>query len=93
MKQTDYIDMGLNGDPPLKIILRGSIENISNDKIGVVSLIFATMDKAVAKKKLYELMGADKESYYMVYSVPLDTDLTALEHYPSVAIRRDDLKG
>lgn len=30
MKQKDYIEMGLNGAVPLKVILRGSIEHITN---------------------------------------------------------------
>lgn len=92
MDQKDYIDLGLNGEAPLKVILRGSIENISNEKVGVVSLVFATMDKTAATRKIYELIDGDKESYYMVYSVPADTDLTTLEHYPSVAITKEDLK-
>ena len=30
-------------------------------------------------------------NYYMVYSVPLNVDLTELSHYPSIAISKDDL--
>lgn len=67
MEQKDYIEMGLNGAAPLKVILRGSIEHITNENIGVVSLVYATMEKSVAKKKLYELCEEDKEAYYMVY--------------------------
>lgn len=91
MNQKDYINVGLNGEAPLKVILRGSIENISSGKIGVVSLVFASMDKTAAERKIYELADGDKDSYYMVYSVPVDTDLTTLKHYPSVAITKEDL--
>jgi len=28
----------------------------------------------------------------MVYSVPLNVDLTELSHYPSIAISKDDLQ-
>lgn len=91
MNQKDYIEMGLNGEAPLKVILRGSVENVSDDKVGVVSLVFATMDKSAATRKIHELTDKDKESYYMVYSVPLDTDLTTLDHYPSIAITKEDL--
>lgn len=91
MQQEDYIEMGLNGEEPLKVILRGSILRDSNETIGVVSLIYATVDKEVAKVKLNELLEKDKESYYMVYSIPLDTDLTTLDHYPSIAIKKEDL--
>lgn len=91
MQQKDYIEMGLNGEDSLKVILRGSILRGSNEPIGVVSLIYATVDKEVAKVKLNELLEKDKESYYMVYSIPLDTDLTTLDHYPSIAITKEDL--
>lgn len=93
MNQNDYIDLGLKGDAPLKVILRGSVETVTNEKVGVVSLVFATLDKSAAMRKIQELTDGDKESYYMVYSVPLDTDLTTLEHYPSVAITKEDLNS
>lgn len=91
MQKEEYIEIGLNGEAPLKVILCGSIESVLNENIGVVSLIYATMDKEAAKDKLYDLLEKDKESYYMVYSIPLDTDLTKLDHYPSVAITKEDL--
>lgn len=34
MNQNDYIDLGLNGEEPLKVILRGSVETVTNDKVG-----------------------------------------------------------
>lgn len=91
MNQKDYIEMALNGEAPLKVILRGSVENVSDDKVGVVSLVFATMYKTAATRKIHKLTDKDKESYYMVYSVPLNTDLTILDHYPSIAITKEDL--
>lgn len=93
MEQTDYIEMGLNGDAPLKVIMCGSVETNSNDNIGVVSLVYATTDREMAKERIYDLMEKDPESYYMVYSVPLDTDLTRLGHYPSICITKEDLKS
>ncbi|PWJ50142.1 hypothetical protein [Faecalicatena contorta] len=51
LNQKDYINAVLNGEAPLKVILRGSIENITSDKIGVVSLAFASMDKTAAERK------------------------------------------
>jgi len=71
--------------------MRGSIEDVENSKVGVVSIVFATMDKASAEQKIKELSHKDNQSYYMVYSVPLDSDLTTLEHYPSIAITKEDL--
>jgi len=91
MNQNDYIEMGLNGEAPLKVILRGSVEVVSDNNVGVVSLVYATLDREAAKDKIYELLRKDSDSYYMVYSVPLDMDLTDLEHYPSIAITKEDL--
>lgn len=56
-------------------------------------MVFATMDKMQAKDKIDNLIFTSPNSndYYMVYSVPLDTDLTKLEHFPSIAITKSDL--
>lgn len=93
MDYQDYVDQGLSGDEPLKIILRGHIDKVENNKVGVVSVILATMDRELAKQKMQELNKSSEypDAYYMVYSVPLDTDLSTLTHYPSVAITKDDL--
>lgn len=91
MEYHDYIKQGLNGEPPLELILCGNIQDIENNKIGIVSVIYATTDKGLAEKQLHELMTANPDNYYMVYSVPLDTDLTTLTHYPSIAITKSDL--
>ena len=91
MNQNDYIEMGLNGEAPLKVILRGCVEVVSDNNVGAVSLVYATLDREAAKNKIYELLRKDSDSYYMVYSVPLDMDLTDLEHYPSIAITKEDL--
>ena len=45
MNYEDYIEQGLNGEAPLKLILRGSIQNSGNEKVGVVSVAYATLDK------------------------------------------------
>ena len=50
MEQRDYIEIGLNGEAPLKVIMRGSVEVVSNDNIGVVSLVYATTDRKMAKE-------------------------------------------
>ena len=92
MNYEDYIEQGLNGEAPLKLILRGSIQNSGNEKVGVVSVAYATLDKRLAESKIRELAAENPSHYYMVYSVPLDVDLTTLSHYPSIAISGDDLK-
>lgn len=93
MEQKDYIELGLNGEAPLKVILRGRVETALNERVGVVSIVYATMDREAVRKRLDQLLEQDKGSYYMVYSIPLDIDLTILDHYPSIAITREDLLG
>jgi len=86
MEYKDYIKQGLNGNAPLKLILCGNIQGTENDKVGVVSVIYATNDKDLAEQKMNELIAVNPDNYYMVYSVPLNVDLTELSHYPSIAI-------
>lgn len=92
MEQKDYIEIGLGGEAPLKVIMRGSVERVSESNVGVVSLIYATMDKDAAEKQIHNLLEKNDDSYYMVYSVPFDMDLSSLEHYPSIAITKEDLE-
>ena len=54
-------------------------------------MVFATMNKKVDESHPRHLIEIDPESYYMVYSVPLDTELDQLPHYPSIEISKDDL--
>ena len=75
----------------LNLICKGSIENMKNEKVGVVSVVYVSYDANLSKQKLQEYIEKDSESIYMLYCVPLDTDLTTLEHYPSIAITKDDL--
>ena len=90
MEYKDYIKQGLNGNAPLKLILCGNIQGTENDKVGVVSVVYATNDKDLAEQKMNELIAVNPNNYYMVYSVPLNVDLTELSHYPSIAISKDD---
>ena len=68
------------------------MQSTENDKVGVVSVVFATNDKDLAEQKIYELTVANSNNYYMVYSVPLNVDLTELIHFPSIAITKGDLE-
>ena len=92
MEYKDYINQGINGDAPLKLILCGNVQGTENDKVGVVSVVYATTDKDLAEQQLHELTTANPDHYYMVYSVPLNVDLTTLSHYPSTAISKGDLQ-
>ncbi|RVU55091.1 hypothetical protein [Anaerosphaera multitolerans] len=91
MDYLDYIELGLDGEGPLKVILCGEIHNDGSERIGVVSLVYATLDRSKAEEKIKSYIKENTENYYMVYSVPFDIDLSALEHYPSIAVRREDL--
>lgn len=93
MNYEKYIEQGLNGEATLKLILCGNVEECDNGKIGVISVVYATNDKEAARKKLQELSDNNPMGdYYMIYSVPLDTDLRTLSHYPSIAIKKEDLE-
>lgn len=91
MEYEEYVKLGLDGEASLKLILCGNVQCEENEKIGVVSVVFATNDRELAEQKIRELASANPDDYYMVYSVPLDTDLTKLAHFPSIAITKGDL--
>ena len=79
----------------IKMILCGSIEDSSSnsgEKVGVVSVVFISYDDVQIKKKLEELQKENPNNFYMEYSMPLGTDLTQLEHYPSIEISKEDLQ-
>lgn len=90
----DYIKMALQDDGNLKVILKGCVENVAQEKVGVVSVVYLTKDPKKAEQKFTEY-NANKEEgdYYMVYSCPLDTFLPSLGHYPSIEIHQEDLNG
>ncbi|AQR95842.1 hypothetical protein [Clostridium saccharoperbutylacetonicum] len=93
MEYDQYVELGLNGEAPLKLILCGNVENKNHCNVGVVAVVYATTDKKLAEEKMKELINNKENSdkYYMVYSVPLNTDLTTLDHYPSIEITKEDL--
>ena len=86
MEYADYVRQGLEGEEQLKLILCGSIQDMGSGRAGVVSVVYATKNRDLAEQKIRTLAAANPEHYYMVYSVPLDTDLTELPHYPSIAV-------
>lgn len=93
MNYNDLIEQGLNGEAPLKLIMRAGVVEHEGAKVGVVSVVFATLDQKLARERIHALIKANQEQgdYYMVYSVPLDFDLEDLDHFPSIAITKDDL--
>lgn len=92
MQYNDCIKQGLDGEFPLKVILCGNVQNTETEKVGVVSIVYVTQERILAEKRIQELISNNPDNYYMVYSVPLDTDLTTLTHYPSIAISKKDLE-
>ena len=64
---------------------------VKEEKVGVVSVMFVSDSKELVVKKIEEFEAKYPERYFMVYSVPLDTNLEELNHYPSIAIFPSDL--
>ena len=91
MDYQTLVQRGLDSGP-LRLILRGAVEEVDGSKAGSVSVVYATMDRAEAERRLLELSAAAAPGrYYMVYGVPLDTDLTLAEEVPSIVVTREDL--
>ena len=76
MDYQDYVKMGLEGEGKLKLILCGSVEEEKGEKTGVVSVVFATEEKALARQKLQELSEKNPENYYicLLYTSPSPRD-------------------
>ena len=92
MEYEQYIKMGLEGEAPLKLILCGNVEASEEGNTGVVAVVYASTDKIQTEKVLKKKKKNNPDNYYMVYSVPYDTDLTVTEHYPSIEISKADLE-
>ncbi|MFC4410097.1 hypothetical protein ACFOZY_06550 [Chungangia koreensis] len=85
----NMIETVLKDSNPLKLILKGWME----EGVGVVAVVYATTDSNKARSRIEELISVvNDDSYYMVYSVPFDVDLTQIGHYPSIAISKEDFK-
>ena len=66
MEDKDDRKQGLHGESPLKLILCGNIQGAENDKVGVVSVVYATKKKDLAEQQLHERMTANPDNYYMI---------------------------
>ena len=78
----------------VRMILCGNVEDSRinpSERVGVVSVVFVSTEEEKIKIKLKELQDKNPENFYMEYVTPLNVDLTSLEHYPSIAISKDDL--
>ena len=59
-------------------------------EIAVVGVLFASADHEKVKAKYQELKIQYPNNYLAIYDLPLDTDLSSLLHYPSVAISKEE---
>ena len=72
----------------IQIIVNAFVEK---DKTGaVVEVLFASADHEKVKAKYQELKIQYPDNYLAIYDLPLDTDLSSLPHYPSVAISKEE---
>ena len=72
----------------IQIIVNAYVEK---DKTGaVVEVLYASSNHEKVKAKYEELVAQYPENYLAIYDLPLDTDLSSLPHYPSVAIRKEE---
>ena len=74
----------------IQIIVNAFIEK---DKTGaVVEVLYASSAHEKVKAKYEELVAQYPENYLAIYDLPLDIDLDALEHYPSVWIGTEEFE-
>ncbi|MFU2206219.1 phosphoribosylaminoimidazole carboxylase [Streptococcus pluranimalium] len=71
----------------IKIIIHAFIEN---GQLGVVEALYASTDENSISNKMAELEKQFPNDYLAVYDLPLNTDLNKLDHYPSVAIGKEE---
>ena len=72
----------------IQIIVNAFVEE---GKTGaVVEVLFASTNHEKIKAKYQELKIQYPDNYLAIYDLPLDTDLSSLPHYPSVAISKEE---
>ena len=72
----------------IKIIVNAFVEE--GKEIAVVEVLFTSADHEKVKAKYQELKIQYPDNYLAIYDLPLDTDLSSLPHYPSVAISKEE---
>ena len=60
----EMVALGLHGQAPLKVILKGFIE----DKVGVAAVVFATLDEKKAADEMKRLLFKKKMTYILWYT-------------------------
>lgn len=72
----------------IQIIVNAFVEE--GKETAVVEVLFASDDHEKVKAKYHELKIQYPDNYLAIYDLPLDTDLSSLSHYPSVAISKEE---
>ena len=72
----------------IQIIVNAFVEE--DKETAVVEVLFASSNHEKVKAKYEELVAQYSENYLAIYDLPLDTDLSSLPHYPSVAINKEE---
>ena len=72
----------------IQIIVNTFVEE--SKETAVVEVLFASADHEKVKAKYQELEIQYPDNYQAIYDLPLDTDLSSLRHYPSVAISKEE---
>ncbi|HEM4956146.1 phosphoribosylaminoimidazole carboxylase [Streptococcus suis] len=63
---------------------------MENGETGVVEVVFASENSQGISEKMAGLQQRHPDDYLAIYDLPLDTDLSKLEHYLSVAIGKEE---
>ena len=74
----------------IQIIVNAFVEE--GKEIAVVEVLFASANHENVKAKYQELKIQYPDNYLAIYDLPLDTDLSSLSHYPSVAISKEEFE-
>lgn len=74
----------------IQIIVNAFLEE--GKETAVVEVLFASADHEKVKAKYQELKIQYSNNYLAIYDLPLDTVLSSLPHYPSVAIGREEFE-
>ena len=72
----------------IQIIINAFLEE--GKETAVVEVLFASTDHEKVKVKYQELKIEYPDNYLAIYDLPLDTVLSSLPHYPSVAISKEE---
>lgn len=72
----------------IQIIVNAFLEE--GKETAIVEVLFASANHEKVKAKYQELKIQYPDNYLAIYDLPLDTDLSRLPHYPSVAISKEE---